>query len=556
MTTGDSQSVSNRDGAVLEALTNPERLRALRRYRVINTSQRALDRMTRLAARLSDAPIALLTLLGEEEQHIIAGQGTDRDTFPAKPSVCRYTIASEGPMVVEDLSEDPRFADEYYVTGDLHLRFYAGAPLSTSDGYRIGTLCIYDRDPRSPQEDLVEDLQDLAGTAMDLLEQGQYSLSDQPKLTQTVLDHLPGIFYVVGPTGRMKRWNSSFEEVSGYVPKELDNRSALSFFEGEDRARVEQAIDRVFQVGSVQVEATFVPKSGEPVPMIFTGVQTTIGGEPRLVGMGVDISEQKRKERQLKEAKESAEAARREADRQRERAETASASKSRFLAGVAHDLKTPVSTIRSYAQVLARRLEGEVAEFARGIDEAAAQIGEMGSSLTEIARLRGGTIDVDLDRVDTAELLREVHADLVPKAEAAEIDFRLDLPDASMRVWAHRGMLKRAVVNLADNALTYSRGGDAAVLRVLGGTGGDPAGSEGEAVHIEVEDTGPGIDPDVQDQLFQPFVRNAPDTDGTGLGLAVAEELVEAMDGCIEMDSTPGEGTRFRIVLPAAGAAG
>jgi signal transduction histidine kinase len=272
--------------------------------------------------------------------------------------------------------------------------------------------------------------------------------------------------------------------------------------------------------------------------------------------MGVDISEQKRKEKQLKEAKESAEAARREADRQRERAETASASKSRFLAGVAHDLKTPVSTIRSYAQVLARRLEGEVAAFARGIDEAAAQVGEMGTSLTEIARLRGGTIDLDLDRIDTAELLSEVHADLVPKAEAAEIDFRLDLPDASMPVWAHRGMLKRAVVNLADNALTYSRAGDAATLRAVVGAAEDPAGDGSQAVHLEIEDTGPGIDPDVQDELFQPFVRNAPDTDGTGLGLAVAEELVEAMEGHIEMESTPGEGTRFRIVLPAARAAG
>jgi signal transduction histidine kinase len=75
-------------------------------------------------------------------------------------------------------------------------------------------------------------------------------------------------------------------------------------------------------------------------------------------------------------------------------------------------------------------------------------------------------------------------------------------------------------------------------------------------VHLEVEDTGPGIDPDVQDELFQPFVRNAPDTDGTGLGLAVAEELVEAMEGRIEMESTPGEGTRFRIVLPAVRAGG
>jgi len=556
MATGSNDLSSDHEHAVLDVLTNPKRLRALRRYRVITTPQAVLDRIARLAGRLTDAPIALLTLLGEEKQVILAGAGTDREALPAKPSVCRYTIASNEPVVVEDLSSDRRFADEYYVTGELHLRFYAGAPLTTSDGHRIGTLCVYDRESRTPRRDLSDDLEDLAETAMHVLEEGQYSLSDEPELTQTVLDHLPGIFYVVGRDGAMKRWNARFEDVTGYGPDELKGREALSFFEGEDRDRVEAAIREVFDDGATQVEASLIPRSGSPVPMIFTGVKTHVRGEPRLVGMGVDISAQKEKERELTEAKEDAEAARREATRQRKRAEEASASKSRFLAGVAHDLKTPVSAIRGYAQMLSRRLEGDPQAFVDRIDRAAKQITEMSDSLTEIARLQAGAIDVEPEPVDVACLLRGVHADL--GAGEADPTFRLDLREGAPPARGHAGMLKRAVTNLAENALTYSGREDRVTLRLVvdARAQGDDAGPEHPHVVVEVEDTGPGIDPDFQERMFEPFARNAPETDGTGLGLAVSRELVEAMGGRLDVDSAPGEGTTVRITLPAGSGSG
>lgn len=549
----DSQRIETPDSGLL---TNPERLRALRRYRVIGTPQAHLDRLARLAARVYDAPIGLLTLLGEEEQQFVSACGTDLDGVPARPSVCRFTIQDSDAMVVENLAADARFADRYYVTGELHLRFYAGVPLITSDGQPIGTLCVYDVQPRSPDPALTEDLEDLGAMAIEALERDQFYLGDEPELSQTVLDHLPGIFYVVSEDGRLLRWNARFQEVSGYPDEELEGRPATSFFTGTEQRDVEAAIERVFETGSTTIEADFTAKSGDATPMILTGVRTRMRGEARLVGMGIDISERKQRERKLKAAKEDAEAARAEAEAARQEAEAANRSKSRFLAGVAHDLKSPVTAIEGFADVLADALDDDQAQPVEAIQRSVQKIDEMAHSLMDLARLDREGAEWDVEPVDAWALLREVAADLQPRAEAAGIALSVAADDAETEssaeaseertVRAHRPSLRRVLENLVENALRYSTSGDAVRL------GARSDGPDRDATVIEVTDTGPGIEPSFRDRLFEPFTRNAPETEGTGLGLAVAKELVEAMDGRIEVDTELGDGTRFTIHLPSA----
>jgi len=527
----------------LGALTNPERLRALRRYDVISASEEKLQRFPRLAAQLYDAPIAILTLLGDERQRFIAAFGTDLDGVPAKPSVCRATIQERGTTVVKNLAADERFADNHYVTGDLHLRFYAGAPLTTSDGHHIGTLCVYDVEPHASVPEAGRELQDLADMAIEQLERSQFSVDDRPVLTQTVLDHLPGIFYIVGDDSELLRWNGRFASLSGYSDEELDGRSAVDFFTGADHDAVAQAIRRVFETGSATVEAAFSTKDGASIPMLLTGVRADLQDATRLVGMGIDISERKKKERQLRRAKEDAEEAREEAQRQRERAEEASRSKSHFLRGVAHDLKNPASSITGFAQILRDELSGDHARHAESIYRAAHNVNDMAESLMDLARLGSGTLDLSVSPVHVDELLGALAENEEPKADASGLTIEVDADDVRAR--ANASSLRRALGNLVENALAYGREGGRVDLRAY---------ADEDAVVIEVADDGPGIEPDFLDRLFEPFARNAPDTDGTGLGLAVTKELVEAMNGTIGVDSEVGEGTRFRIRLPEADA--
>lgn len=148
------------------------RLVALARYAVIGTlPEAAFDRLTRLAAQFFGAPVALISLIDEDTQHFKSCLGLDLRTLDRSLSFCSYTLQASEPLIVPDMTLDMRFAHHPMVTGAPHIRFYAGAPLETPDGYRLGTLCIISDQPCSPlsaQEQ--ETLQSLAALVMDELE--------------------------------------------------------------------------------------------------------------------------------------------------------------------------------------------------------------------------------------------------------------------------------------------------------------------------------------------------------------------------------------------------
>jgi len=126
------------------------RLRQLRDLQLLDTPpEERFDRVVRFAAEQLDMPIALVSLVDEKRQWFKARFGLDATETPRDISFCGHAIATPGLFVIEDARQDPRFADNPLVTGAPHVRFYAGAPLSTPSGHRVGTLCIIDTQPRT-----------------------------------------------------------------------------------------------------------------------------------------------------------------------------------------------------------------------------------------------------------------------------------------------------------------------------------------------------------------------------------------------------------------------
>ena len=125
--------------------------------------------------------------------------------------------------------------------------------------------------------------------------------STDPFPLSQALDRLPGVFYVIGPNGRVIRWNERFESVSGYRSDELRDSLASQFFEGDDKRRVAEAVLRVFAVGDTRVEAPFITKGGDAIPMLFSGSRIDIDGSPYLVGMGIDVADRIAAEEALRE---------------------------------------------------------------------------------------------------------------------------------------------------------------------------------------------------------------------------------------------------------------
>jgi len=152
------------------------RLRTLEQYDVLDAPPtEAFDRVTRLATRLFDVPVALVNFIDQEDQWCLSSCGISLNRTSLEVSFCVHTIDQKGVMVVEDAQEDDRFADNPLVTGEPHIRFYAGAPLTAPNGERLGTLCLLDDEPRSFSTDDQEMLADLAGVVMDELNLRHYA---------------------------------------------------------------------------------------------------------------------------------------------------------------------------------------------------------------------------------------------------------------------------------------------------------------------------------------------------------------------------------------------
>ena len=110
-------------------------------------AQASLNRICLLAQSLFNVPIALVTLIGRDEQKFLAKCGVDADGTPRKDAFCTYAILDDEVLIVSDATRDARFSENPLVTGDMHIRFYAGAPLIVRPGIRLGTLCIINTKP-------------------------------------------------------------------------------------------------------------------------------------------------------------------------------------------------------------------------------------------------------------------------------------------------------------------------------------------------------------------------------------------------------------------------
>ena len=153
------------------AANEVERMAAVQRYDILDTPpDGSFDRVTALAARRFGTPISIISIVDHDRIWFKSHHGLDVQEIGRDPGLCASAILSREAHVLLDASTDPRSLANPLVAGDFGLRFYAGVPLETSDGFNLGTLCVIDTQPRAIDQDQIDDLRDLASLVVDQLE--------------------------------------------------------------------------------------------------------------------------------------------------------------------------------------------------------------------------------------------------------------------------------------------------------------------------------------------------------------------------------------------------
>lgn len=234
----------------------------------------------------------------------------------------------------------------------------------------------------------------------------------------------------------------------------------------------------------------------------------------------------------------------------RERAEKASEAKSRLLANVAHEIKSPVAGIIGIGDLWRQGHLGPVsaqqAEMSDMLVKTARQVETLAHDLLDVARAESGAVRVDLRPTDIPGLLEDVRRTCLLWPDADRVAVEVVCEGDGLIAVADSQRLAQIITNLTSNALKYGGSGGRVVLRAL---------RQDDCVRIEVSDFGPGLSLQKQAQLFEPFNRlglERSTVEGHGVGLALAKRLVELQGGSIGVISAPGEGATFWVALPKA----
>ena len=534
------------------------RLRELADYQILDTpSEPEFEQITALASRMFGVPIVLISLLDRDRQWMKSHHGVELCEIPRTQSFCAYTLLEKGLLVVPDASLDERFAGNPFVVGPPHVRFYAGAPLTTAGGTHIGSFCLIDTAPRELTFLEAANLVQLATIVMAAIEARRTErrlrreiaertqAEERLRMLENSVQHANDAILVTEgepmeePGPCILYVNRAFCQMTGYTEAEMLGRNPRMFqgpkTSAETRARIRQALARR---EPVRMEILNYRKDGGEfwVELNIVPVTSADGRHTHWVSVQRDTTGQKEMQLALEQA--------------RDTAEQANHAKSEFLSRMSHELRTPLNAILGFGQLLEmEELNARQQENVSHILHGGRHLLGLINEVLDITRIEAGRLDLDAEPVNVSEVFAEVLAFVQPLARQRKIT--LLAPPAApgadgAMVWADRQRLKQVLLNLLSNAIKYNR--PSGCVNLACEPGDDP-----QRLRLVVRDTGVGISEEDLPKLFFPFERlsaGSYEAEGTGIGLTISKRLVEAMAGRIEVRSVVGRGSTFTVELP------
>jgi two-component system sensor histidine kinase/response regulator len=364
------------------------------------------------------------------------------------------------------------------------------------------------------------------------------ALEASDQRSRQLFDDAPiGMAVVAVDNEKFKQMNGRFSEMVGYSEQELLDRTPIDLTHPDDVAETRRLVKGLLEGAErCSVEKRYLRKNGDVVWANRTAcVIRDKDGHPRdFLIMVEDITERKRAEEAVREAK--------------QEAERANLAKSEFLSRMSHELRTPLNAILGFGQLLERQ-NPTAQQQARveHIMSAGRHLLDLINEVLDISRIEAGHLQLSVEAVFIAEVLDAALALMRPLAAARSMKLSIDASlEEDVYVLADQQRLKQVLLNLLTNAVKYTPAGGRISVSL---DRSDPA-----KTRLFVTDNGPGIGADKVARLFTPFDRlgaEQSEVEGTGLGLALCQRLMHAMGGDIGLNSKLGEGSAFWIELPA-----
>ncbi|MBL8481490.1 MAG: PAS domain S-box protein [Rhodocyclaceae bacterium] len=455
-------------------------------------------------------------------------------------------------------------ADLLRITAEVR-QFLAAGRRDWVHRYRIrhadgSTRWLYDQTTVQPGPDGV--VRHLRGYVMDDTEQRAQEL--QLRKLSMAVEQCPVAVLIADQAGCVEYANASFSRMSGYDADEVRGRAATLFTgTGDDPAAAGNTLWAELRAGHSRAsEGINRRKDGSTYAqaLLMAPMRSSDGRITHFVCIMEDISERKRIEAELICHRDHLEELVTERTAKlaaaTSEAEAANRAKSTFLANMSHEMRTPLNAILGFTHLLQQTAqEPPQQEQLRQVGLSATHLLDLINAILDLSRIEAGKFDVDTSEFDVDGLQDSLAALVGDQAAARGLDLIFDVaPDVPASLRGDVLRLKQILANLLSNAVKFTQHGHV-VLRLQ--TKVAPGG--GMRAVFEVEDSGPGIAPEVLQRLFRPFEQGDASTTrqfgGSGLGLAISRGLAELLEGRLTARSQVGAGSTFRLDVPLAPAA-
>jgi signal transduction histidine kinase/ActR/RegA family two-component response regulator len=501
----------------------------------LNAILPAFNRVTRVAKALFGAVGSNIVVV---EQGRTWRSRDPAGRLPAPAPGAEYAMRTGELLWLEDAIRDSRFDPSIFIVGDFRTGFYAAAPVRLCNGAILGALTVFDGGPRQFDRTLADRLMDLADSAaaeydraraVERMEQSEQRLTLALELADIYVNDLDFERRTLTEAGAVETFRAqppTYEEMAQDPFGTIDPR---------DQAKIKAAWR-----SHLKGEAPYNPEYRTKAPdgrelWVATAARTfrnEAGRVTRLVAAGQNITERKRAEVALVQAKEEAEAANR--------------AKSNFLAMMSHEIRTPLNGVLGMVQAMAlQSIDATQREQLAVIRQSGETLLAILNDVLDLSKIEAGKLELETAEFDIGALLAGVRDVFAPTAEAKGCDFVMTVEPAAAGVY--RGdptRVRQVLYNLVSNALKFTADGE---IRVA-------VSARPDGVEFLIKDTGIGMTPGHMAALFRKFEQADASTTrrfgGTGLGLAICRELVTLMAGSIDVESAPGAGASFTVVLP------